>query len=132
MTKGFYYSQHRSQHKFHLFPMASSPRRVMDSHTQSNVVYTQWRNSSLGNPSLKKWLLKIYNLCIEGILLFIFPVQETKSSAQIGPQSILYSCFLYQHPWKSSQEQIRCKTWKTLREQLLIQMVSDILKRGNT
>lgn len=27
MTKGFYYSQHRSQRQFHLFPMASSPRR---------------------------------------------------------------------------------------------------------
>lgn len=82
--KGFYYSQHRSQHKFHvyIFPLWPQVPGGWWIATPSQMLYTQRRNSSLGNPSLKKWLLEnLYNLCIEGDITFIFPVQKTKSSA---------------------------------------------------
>ena len=82
--KGFYYSQHGSQHKFHayifsLWPQVPGGWWIA---IPSQMLYIQWRNENLGNPNLKKWLLEnLYNFCTEGDITFIFPGQQTNLSS---------------------------------------------------
>lgn len=82
--KGFYYSHHGSQHKFHvyiffLWPQVPGGWWIA---TPSQTLYRQWGNENLGNPNLKKWLLEnLYNFCTEGDITFIFPSQQTNLSS---------------------------------------------------
>ena len=82
--KGFYYSQHGSQHKFHVYIFSLWPQVPGEwwIAIPSQTLYIQWRNENLGNPNLKQWLLEnLYNFCTEGDITFIFPGQQTNLSS---------------------------------------------------